>query len=195
MTADDLPETVRRDLEAIDAALGGEPVAPELTEIGALALALREERPRPEAVFTRELDARAAAGFPRRRRAPKAVAPGRRRAFSLLAVPSVLVGGLAAIAVMIFVLSAGGTGTSGDGGGGGAGGGSSAATAPAGAESGGDAAREAAPARAGPRPRRSAASGAVRDQARTQSGGADSVAAIPPASGGSPAADGSSKRI
>src|SRR3954451_21053100 len=69
MTADDaLTPQARRELEAMEAGLEGRPVAPELTELGVLALALRDGRPEPRQAFARDLDARAAAGFPRRRR-------------------------------------------------------------------------------------------------------------------------------
>ncbi|HVL94287.1 MAG TPA: DUF4349 domain-containing protein [Solirubrobacteraceae bacterium] len=65
MPTDALDPRVQRELDAVDAALEGRAVDPDLTELGALALALREERPQPEPFFTRELDAKAAAGFPR----------------------------------------------------------------------------------------------------------------------------------
>ncbi len=45
MPTDALPPDIQRELDAIDAALGGRPVEPELTELGALAVALREEMP------------------------------------------------------------------------------------------------------------------------------------------------------
>ena len=63
------PETIR-ELEALDAALAGEPVDPEHAELGALAVALREEAPRPRPEFALALDLRARDGFP----APEPVA-------------------------------------------------------------------------------------------------------------------------
>ena len=45
----ELTPDVERELAAIDDALAGRRVAPDLTELGELALALREERPRPGA--------------------------------------------------------------------------------------------------------------------------------------------------
>jgi hypothetical protein len=60
-----VPESTTRELEAIDAALAGRRVDPELTQLGELALLLRDERPRPDAAFARALDERAARGFPR----------------------------------------------------------------------------------------------------------------------------------
>src|SRR3954465_8185178 len=70
MPTDALPPEVQRELDAIDAALAGRPVDHELTELGALALALRDERAEPSREFGADLDRRAAAGFqrPRRRR-------------------------------------------------------------------------------------------------------------------------------
>ena len=65
MTSDD---DARREVEAIDAALAGEP---ELTELGRLALLLRDERPSPGPAFTRE------PRRPRRRRLPPAAAARR----------------------------------------------------------------------------------------------------------------------
>jgi len=54
-------------LAAIDAALAGEPVARDLEPVADLSIALRELRPAPRPEFIRSLDARAAAGFARRR--------------------------------------------------------------------------------------------------------------------------------
>src|SRR5215212_8271482 len=71
----DLTPEVERELEAIDHALDGRRVAADLTELGELALLLREERPRPSDGFTRHLDHRAARGFPGRD--PRARASGR----------------------------------------------------------------------------------------------------------------------
>jgi Domain of unknown function (DUF4349) len=56
------PETVR-ELEAVEAALAGEPVGAEHQELRDLALALRAERPQPRPEFTLELDLRAREGF------------------------------------------------------------------------------------------------------------------------------------
>jgi Domain of unknown function (DUF4349) len=59
----ELTPDVERELAALDDALAGRPVPPELTELGELALALREERPRPSAGFGAELDAKVERGF------------------------------------------------------------------------------------------------------------------------------------
>ncbi len=72
----DLTPDVERELEAIDHALDGRRVAADLTELGELALLLREERPRPTDGFGRHLDSRVARGFPGRD--PRARASGRR---------------------------------------------------------------------------------------------------------------------
>src|SRR5829696_2086454 len=72
----DLTPEVERELEALDHALDGRRVAADLTELGELALLLRDERPRPSDGFTRHLDQRAARGFPGRD--PRTRASGRR---------------------------------------------------------------------------------------------------------------------
>jgi hypothetical protein len=54
---------IERELAALDDALAGRRVAPDLTELGELALALREERSRPTGEFGTELDAKVARGF------------------------------------------------------------------------------------------------------------------------------------
>ncbi len=59
----ELPADAIRELDALDAALAGEPVAADLVDLVDLALALRDERPRPADSFTRGLDTRAAAAF------------------------------------------------------------------------------------------------------------------------------------
>ena len=60
---DELTFEAQRELEALEAALRREPVAPEHAALAELALALREERPQPSAKFARALDDRAAHGF------------------------------------------------------------------------------------------------------------------------------------
>src|ERR1700739_608452 len=59
-----------RDLEAIDAALAGDPLSdPSLAPLAELAVALRDMRPHPEPSFATQLDHRAAQGF--RTRGPR----------------------------------------------------------------------------------------------------------------------------
>jgi len=60
-----IPVEVERELRALDAALAGEPVEPELAELRDLALALRAERAVPPEQFVNALDARLEAGFPK----------------------------------------------------------------------------------------------------------------------------------
>jgi hypothetical protein len=72
----DLSPDVERELEALDDALAGRRVAPDLTELGELALLLREDRPQPTDGFGRYLDNRVERGFPGRD--PRTRASGRR---------------------------------------------------------------------------------------------------------------------
>jgi hypothetical protein len=60
-----LDPEVERELEAIDRALAGEPVDPELESLAELARALNDERPQTEPGFAAELDQKVAEGFPR----------------------------------------------------------------------------------------------------------------------------------
>ncbi len=93
----DLSPDVERELEALDDALAGRPVAPDLTELGELALLLREDRPAPTDGFGRSLDQRAAHGFPKGD--PRTRASGRRWfAWQAWMGPG-LAAGLAALAV------------------------------------------------------------------------------------------------
>ena len=70
-----VPADVERELEALDAALRGEEVPAGMEGLEALVSDLREERAEPEPRFEAELDAWAAAGFPRGER-PGARAAG-----------------------------------------------------------------------------------------------------------------------
>src|ERR1700754_1789574 len=72
----DLSPDVERELEALDDALAGRRVAPDLTELGELALLLREDRPQPTDGFGRYLDNRVERGVPGRD--PRTRASGRR---------------------------------------------------------------------------------------------------------------------
>ena len=58
MRTPDLTPEAARELAAMDDALAGFPVEPDLTELGELALALREERPEVSPEFAASLDAR-----------------------------------------------------------------------------------------------------------------------------------------
>ena len=69
MSFDDLTPDAERELAAIDAALEGRHVDPDLADLGGLAVLLREDRATADPAFLAELDQRVAAGFPRERRA------------------------------------------------------------------------------------------------------------------------------
>jgi hypothetical protein len=62
---DTLDPMVERELAALDAALAGEPVDPDLEGLASLARAARAARPTISSEFASSLDAREAAGFPR----------------------------------------------------------------------------------------------------------------------------------
>ncbi len=73
---DTLDPMVERELAALDAALAGEPVDPDLAGLAELALAARAARPVISSEFSAALDGRAAAGFPRPpRRVDRVAAP------------------------------------------------------------------------------------------------------------------------
>ncbi len=61
-----LDPDVERELGAIDHALAGEPVDPDLAGLASLVQELRDERPEPSAAMETRLDALAADGFPPR---------------------------------------------------------------------------------------------------------------------------------
>lgn len=110
----ELTPDIERELAALDDALAGRRVAPDLNDLGELALALRDERPAPGPSFGHELDANVARGFrdpdPRRR------ASGRSWWARLLTVPAF---GMAAAVLVVAVIVAGGQLGDGDSGGGG----------------------------------------------------------------------------
>lgn len=60
-----LDPEVERELEAIDRAVAGEPVDPDLEPLAELARALSDERPATDPGFAADLDQRVAEGFPR----------------------------------------------------------------------------------------------------------------------------------
>jgi hypothetical protein len=59
------PETLTRELAALDDALAGRPVDPDLADLAELAILVRDERPAPDPAFANSLDERARRGFPR----------------------------------------------------------------------------------------------------------------------------------
>src|SRR5919197_4393822 len=68
------PEMIR-ELAALDAALAGEPVEPDLADLAELTALLREERPKPDPTFARALDDRVKRRFPRRAQGRAVPAP------------------------------------------------------------------------------------------------------------------------
>ena len=89
------PETLTRELAALDDALAGRPVDPDLAGLAELAVAVRDERAVPDPAFVRSLDERARRGFPR---------PAQRRAVSWprLTLPAL---GLAASVLLVVVIA------------------------------------------------------------------------------------------
>lgn len=66
----DLSAEARRELDALDRALAGEPVDAELDAVARLARDMRASRPTPSEGYARRLDQRAADGFPPERGSP-----------------------------------------------------------------------------------------------------------------------------
>ena len=60
----DLSPVAERELAAVDDALAGRRVDPDLTGLAELALLLRDERPAPTSAFTNQLDRSVRVGFP-----------------------------------------------------------------------------------------------------------------------------------
>src|SRR5262245_29585827 len=112
------PETL--ELEAVDAALAGRYVAPELAD---LALLLRDDRPQPTLQFATHLDRRVEAGFPAR--------PKQRRDWGWLwrAAPVAALPAIIALVIGVGVLAGGGDDSGSGGDSGSSAGGSSAPSA------------------------------------------------------------------
>lgn len=95
-------------LDAVDATLAGDPVAPRFAEIAELSLLLNADRPPPGAEFSRALDERVAARFAR----PEPDAPRSPRAWlrswSLGAFGAASAAAAAAIVAVVIVVSGGG---------------------------------------------------------------------------------------
>ena len=164
----DLTPVAERELAALDAALEGRPVPADLAELGALAVALRDERPEIVPGFAAELDRRAARGFagdaPPRRARTRARHRWNATRFAAPAFATVAAG-LLVVAVLAVPRGAD------DGGGGGGT-----------AASSGEAASEAAP---------------DADASRALSGDSTVAPApvpVPPGGGGSPGSDGRGNR-
>src|SRR3954469_18999089 len=121
------PETLTRELAALDDALAGRPVDPDLADLAELAILLRDERPAPDPAFARSLDERVRRGFPH---TPK------RRAFASprFTLPAL---GLAASVLLVVVIATSipnGSGRGDESGAGGGGGAASSKAAPSAAD-------------------------------------------------------------
>jgi hypothetical protein len=165
---------IERELAALDDALAGRRVAPDLTELGELALALREERPRPTGEFGTELDAKVARGFgePGPRRA------SRRRSWEGWLTP--VLAGTATVMLVVVVAISVPTGSDEEGGGGG--GGTAVEQGSGGRAESSSAAQE------------PAASGAGADDATSFSEPLPPGSVPPAPGGGSPGSDGRDRR-
>src|SRR5215207_8672450 len=152
----ELTPEVERELAAVDDALAGRRVAPDLTELGELALALRDERSEPRGAFRATLDNKVARGF--RDPGPRRRASGRRWWAMLVTAPAF---GMAAAVLLVAVVVV--TGPHGDDEGGGGGRAPSAETAAESADRGRSAAESAGDESAGAAsaPQADAASGAA----------------------------------
>jgi hypothetical protein len=176
------PDTLTRELAALDDALAGRAVDPDLAELGELAVALRDDRPSPDPAFTRTLDTRVERGFPvpataRRRRGIK---------WPRVTLPAL---GVAASVLLVVVIATsipkGGNESSSGGDSGAGGGGATTEPAPSDTGSGSadapSAAKQAAP-----------SAGAESDSA-TSSPPTAAIAPLPP-NPSTPGADGRSRR-
>jgi hypothetical protein len=92
-------------LDAIDATLAGDPVAPRFAEIAELSLLLSAERPAPSAEFAHTLDARVAARFaPPDQPKPRGLR-ARLQSWSVGAFGAASAGAVAAIVAVVIVVS------------------------------------------------------------------------------------------
>jgi hypothetical protein len=176
----DLSPDVERELEALDDALAGRRVASDLTELGELALLLREDRPQPTEGFGRYLDTRVERGFPGRD--PRRRASGRRW-FAWQGWMAPALGATATVLLVAVIVVSGPSGSDDQG----ASSGSSPAIGSGGQESAGAGSAESA-----------TADSARSSDDEASSGAASSLAApesVPPApSPGSPGTDGRERR-
>ena len=173
-----MPDTtpdVERELAALDDALAGRRVAPDLTELGELALLLREQRPEPSTDFGSELDERLARGF--REPDPRRRASARRWWTPLLSAPALGTATAVVIAAVIVVASPFGSDD---------GGGTSSSSLQESSGAAGDSTTQAAP---------DAARSSGSDDAATSSTEPLPPSFVPPTlGGGSPGSDGREQR-
>jgi hypothetical protein len=171
------PDTLTRELAALDDALAGRAVDPDLADLAELAVALRDERPAPDPAFTRTLDTRVERGFPR----PATAKKRRGIKWPRVTLPAL---GFAASALLVVVIATsipnGGDGDSGAGGGGSTAANSTTQTETP-ADSGSSAAKSA--------PKPAAGGGSAESDSGTSSPA--TVAPLPPAA---PGADGRNRR-
>ena len=98
----ELTPEAERELTALDDALAGRPVPPDLADLGELAVALRADRPEPSLAFGQQLDARVQRGF----RGPDPRKPASPSFWARLRGPGIGVAVAAAIAAIVLVPSA-----------------------------------------------------------------------------------------
>jgi hypothetical protein len=167
------PETLTRELAALDDALAGLPVDPDLADLAELAVALRDERPAPDPAFAHSLDERAGRGFPR-----AAKRRTRARGWPKLTLPAL--GFAASLLLVVVLVTSGNQGTT---------------TEPSGSGAGGSVSGEAAPNTDEAAPATTAGGGAsARSKAAPQPSTADSAAPAIPQPAPLPSRDGRSRR-
>jgi hypothetical protein len=109
---------MERELAAIDATLGGQPVDADLTELAELVLVLRDDRPHPTPAFLAELVERKAKGFPRMDEGTEAASRSPRFRSGIKARPLPLAfGTAAALLIVVTAVVSSGVLSSSDGGG------------------------------------------------------------------------------
>src|SRR5262245_4579440 len=182
MPDETLTPEMLRELAALDAALAGEPVEPDLADLAELTALLREARPDPDPTFARALDDRVKRGFPRRapgRAVPAPHGAARLRSWLSGALRSPVALGSAATVVLVAVVVGISQLPSGSDDGGGSSASSRPATekAPRAASGGGSSA------------------GAQDDAASSEAQAAPTPALAPPAGGGSPRSDSRTQRF
>ncbi|MEO8689792.1 MAG: DUF4349 domain-containing protein [Solirubrobacteraceae bacterium] len=177
------PDTLTRELAALDDALAGRAVDPDLAGVAELAVALRDERPAPDPAFTRTLDTRVQRGFPRPATAR------RRRGIKWPRVTLPALGVAASVLLVVVIATSIPTGGSSDSGGGGASSSGTAAT-----DQAGDTSTSAAPETATGSGSSSAAKSAPRAAAGgSAQGDSPAIAPLSPAVP-TPGADGAGRR-
>jgi hypothetical protein len=176
------PDTLTRELAALDDALAGRAVDPDLADLAALAVAVRDDRPAPDPAFTRTLDTRVERGFPR----PATAKQRRGIKWPRVTLPAL---GFAASALLVVVIATsipGGGGDSKDS----AGAGGSVATTESSDSSSGSGSGSGsteAPSAA----RQAAPSGALESDSSSSS---TTIAPLPPTTPVAPRADGRNRR-